>query len=112
MSVPSEWENMTDIFKPEAIEKLNEGEILSFDYEGSRNDYRIVQIKNGEVWGKKVTTYTPDEAKNKAFQDARAVDAKDHVEWDGDGLEPHPVQRLVDINLEEDKDDDLPQLQS
>lgn len=65
MSYPSEWQEITDVLTPEGVKKLKLRQVLVFDYEGSRNEYRVVKIKDGRVWVKPVTLYTPGEADDK-----------------------------------------------
>lgn len=55
------WENMTDIFTPEGMEKVKVGQLLMFDFEGSRNDYKIMRKSHGKVWGKRVETVDPSQ---------------------------------------------------
>lgn len=55
------WENMTDIFTPEGLQKIKVGQVMMFNLDGVRNEYRIMRIKNGKVWGKKVITYHPSQ---------------------------------------------------
>lgn len=56
-------ENITDIFKPEAIPKLKKGMLLRFNYEGSINELKITYLnkKTPLVRAIKVRTYTPEE---------------------------------------------------
>ena len=66
------WEHIDHITE-EGSKNLKTGQILMFDYEGSRNDYKIMRIKDGKVWAKKVRTYAPDEVEvtdeKKVFED-------------------------------------------
>jgi hypothetical protein len=54
-------EEITDVLTPEGVARLQVGQVLMFDYEGSRNDMKITKIKNGRVWAKRIKTYHPDE---------------------------------------------------
>jgi hypothetical protein len=74
---PSEWINATDQFTQAGIDHLEVGQVLTFDYEGSRNDFRIVDTDNNEVWIKPIRTYTYQEAEAK---------------WSDEGLEPHETK--------------------
>ena len=65
MSVPSEWIDLTPELTEQGIAKLKKGQVLVFDFEGSRNEFRIVQIKDGKVWVKPVTLMSMDEAEAK-----------------------------------------------
>lgn len=50
-----------DVITKEGAKDLNVGQILMFDLDGYRNDYKITKISKGEVWAKKVRTYSLDE---------------------------------------------------
>lgn len=58
-------EEISDILTDKAFKELKIGQILMFNYEGSRNEYKITKInrKAKRCWVKKVTTYHPDEVK-------------------------------------------------
>jgi hypothetical protein len=55
-------EEISDILTDKAFKELKIGQILMFNYEGSRNEYKITKInrKAKRCWVKKVTTYSPD----------------------------------------------------
>lgn len=62
MSWPKEWERIDDILTPEGIARLEVGQVLMFDFEGSRNDLKIRMIsKAGHVWAQKIDTYDPSQ---------------------------------------------------
>ena len=50
-----------DVITKEGSKILKKGQILMFDQDGYRNDYKITSIINGKVFAKKVRTYSPDE---------------------------------------------------
>ena len=56
-------EDLSDVFTPVGIQKLKVGQILIFNYEGSRNEFKITRLnkKKHIVRAIKVTTYAPDE---------------------------------------------------
>jgi hypothetical protein len=81
MSYPNDWQNIAEDLTPQGIAKLKKGQVLVFDYEGSRNEYRIVRIKDGEVWVKPVTLMSMDEAQAKMSDE---------------GLEPHETKDITD----------------
>lgn len=56
-------EEISDILTDKAFKDLKVGQILMFNYEGSRNDYKITKInrKSKKCWVKKVTTYSTDQ---------------------------------------------------
>lgn len=56
-------EEISDILTDKAFKELKIGQILMFNYEGSRNEYKITKInrKAKRCWVKKVTTYSTDE---------------------------------------------------
>lgn len=72
------WEDITDILTDKGAEKLNVGEVMRFNFEGSPNELKIVRKTrrthctapscahhNGaehiHVFAKHVRTYTPEE---------------------------------------------------
>ena len=56
-------EEISDILTDKAFKDLKVAQILMFNYEGSRNDYKITKInrKSKKCWVKKVTTYSTDQ---------------------------------------------------
>ena len=50
-----------DVITKEGSKILKKGQILMFDQDGYRNDYKITNIVHGKVFAKKVRTYSPDE---------------------------------------------------
>lgn len=56
-------EEISDILTDKAFKDLKVGQILMFNFEGSRNDYKITKInrKSKKCWAKKVTTYSTDQ---------------------------------------------------
>lgn len=56
-------EEISDILTDKAFKDLKVGQILMFNFEGSRNDYKITKInrKSKKCWVKKVTTYSTDQ---------------------------------------------------
>lgn len=66
-----------DMLTKEGIQKLKVGQILMFDYEGSRNEYKITRLnrKAHKCWVKKVRTYHPDEVSvEDAFGDKESIE--------------------------------------
>lgn len=62
MGWPKYWERIDDILTPGGIAKLQIGQVLMFNFEGSRNDLKVMKItKTGAVWAKRITTYDPDD---------------------------------------------------
>lgn len=57
-------EDIGDVFTPEGIQKLKQGQLLRFEYEGSIVEYIITKLnrKSGKVFARQVRTYHPDEA--------------------------------------------------
>lgn len=80
MSTKANWIDMTDQFTPEGIARLEKGQVLVFDYEGSRNEYKIMRIRHGKVWVKHITLYDPNDD---IFSDK--------------GLEPHTTRNVTDV---------------
>lgn len=56
----SKWINITDTLTPAGLKKLQVGQVLVFNYEGSRNEYKIMRIRNGNCWVKPVTLHLPE----------------------------------------------------
>jgi hypothetical protein len=49
------WEEISDILTPEGIKKLKVGNVLTFDFEGSKTTLKIMKVPgNGNVWAKQV----------------------------------------------------------
>lgn len=54
--------DMTSEFTEEGIARLKEGNMVGFmQADGVRQDYKIMRIEDGRVFGKKIKTYLPDE---------------------------------------------------
>lgn len=56
-------EEISDILTDKAFKELKQGQILMFNFEGSRNDYKITKInrKAKRCWVRKVNTYSTDD---------------------------------------------------
>lgn len=56
-------EEISDVLTHEGIKKLKQGQILVFNFEGSRNEYKITKLnkKSGRCWVVPVTTYAENE---------------------------------------------------
>jgi hypothetical protein len=70
-------ENLSEAFTQEGINKLKQGQLLRFNYEGSINEYIITKLnrKSGKVYGKPIRTYHPDEVQTEdVFGDKEAFD--------------------------------------
>lgn len=52
---PGYKEELTDMFKPEAIPKIKVGSVLKFEYEGSITCIRITRRTQTRIWGVHVT---------------------------------------------------------
>jgi len=55
------WLNITDILTPQGIEKLKVGQVLMFDFEGSRNELKIMRKTESSVWAKRISTVLPEQ---------------------------------------------------
>ena len=55
------WIDLTPELTEEGIERLNVGEVLFFDYEGSEITLKIMRKAQGKVWAKSVIMYRPEE---------------------------------------------------
>jgi hypothetical protein len=56
-------QEISDVLTPEGLQKLKVGQILIFNYEGSRNEFKVTKLnkKSGKCWVKPVTTYSEDQ---------------------------------------------------
>lgn len=57
----AKWEDITDILTDEGKERLEVGQVLMFDYEGSPLHLKIMRKYKGKVWAKKNYLYRPEE---------------------------------------------------
>lgn len=55
------WINLTPELTLKGQRELQVGQILMFDYEGSKTNIRIMRKYKGKVWGKEVQLYKPEE---------------------------------------------------
>jgi hypothetical protein len=55
------WIDISDILTPEGAKRLKVGQVMMFDFEGSRNDLKIMRKHNKKVWAKQIVTHHPDE---------------------------------------------------
>lgn len=55
------WIDLTPDLTEEGQQRVNIGEILVFDYEGSKTCIKIMRKFKGKVWGKEVQLYRPDQ---------------------------------------------------
>lgn len=56
------WLDITVDLTKKGQKKLQVGQVLIFDYEGSPIHLKIMRKFKGKVWAKKVYLYTPEEA--------------------------------------------------
>jgi hypothetical protein len=61
MAKQSKWEDITDILTEDGAEKIQVGQVLIFDYEGSPVHLKVVRKRFGKVWAKKMHLYTQEE---------------------------------------------------
>lgn len=56
-------QEISDVLTPEGIDKLKAGQILIFNYEGTRNELKITKInkKSHRAWAIPIKTYTQDQ---------------------------------------------------
>lgn len=56
-------QDISDVLTHEGIDKLKAGQILIFDYEGTRNELKITKInkKSHKAWAIPVKTYKQDD---------------------------------------------------
>jgi hypothetical protein len=47
----------------EGSRQVKVGQVLIFDYEGSRNEYKVMRVGKGKCCVRPVTLYLPDEVK-------------------------------------------------
>lgn len=59
------WDNISDVLTEEGEQRLEVGQVLMFDYEGSRIDMKIMRKTKNGVWAKQIKTYDPDDITQK-----------------------------------------------
>ena len=64
-TIPKKWIDITDDLTPEGIDRLKVGQIMMFDYEGSRIDLKVMLKRDHRVYVKPVKTYSPDQVQVK-----------------------------------------------
>lgn len=52
---------LTEAFTEDGIKKLKVSQTLTFDFEGNRTTYKIMKIKDGRIWAKKISLYKVDD---------------------------------------------------
>ena len=59
----SAWEDVGPILTPKGFRELRAGQVLVFNYEGSRNEYRVMRIdrKRKRCWVVPTTLYKPEQ---------------------------------------------------
>lgn len=59
--------DMSEAFTPGGINKLKQGQVLIFNFEGSKNEYKITKInkKSSKVWARPTTLYTEEQMQEK-----------------------------------------------
>lgn len=67
---------ITDELTPEGIDRLEVGQVLRFEFEGSITELKVIRKKNRRVWAETVTTYTPDEASAIAQERIDEIESK------------------------------------
>ena len=81
-------EDITDLFTPEGIERLEKGQVLRFVKGDVLTELKITKIKDGKVFAKPVTTFRSDEiavATRKGFWGKKKRETvKEHLEGEND----------------------------
>lgn len=57
------WEEISDIFTAEGLQKVKVGQIFIFDYEGSKINLKVKRIRDGKVYAERVRLYEQHEMK-------------------------------------------------
>lgn len=55
------WIDLTPELTIKGQKELKTGQILGFDFEGSKTWLRIMRKAKGKIWAKEIDTYTPDQ---------------------------------------------------
>lgn len=55
------WIDLSEDLTEQAMVDFQVGQILGFDYEGSKTWFRVMRKRNGKLWVKEITTYHPDQ---------------------------------------------------
>lgn len=53
----NKWINISDIISRKGIRELKAGQVLGFDFEGSKNYYKIMRNYKGKLYVKPVTLH-------------------------------------------------------
>jgi hypothetical protein len=61
MAKQTKWENITDILTEDGAEKIEVGQVLIFNYEGSPLHLKIMRKRLGKVWAEKTHLYNQEE---------------------------------------------------
>lgn len=59
------WIDLTDDLTEEGFKRLQKGQVLFFDYEGSEVTLKIMRKTKDKIWAKSVIMYKPDEVEVK-----------------------------------------------
>lgn len=59
------WIDITPDLTKEGIRKLKVGQVMVFDFEGSKTYLKVMRKRNGKVWVKNNYLYHPDEVEIK-----------------------------------------------
>lgn len=55
------WINLTDDLTEKGKKELKVGQVMIFDYEGSKTYLKIMRKRKGKVWAKEIQMYRPEE---------------------------------------------------
>lgn len=55
------WIDLTPELTEEGQQRVNVGEVLIFNYEGSKTMLKIMRKHKGKVWAKEIWLYRPDQ---------------------------------------------------
>lgn len=55
------WIDLTPDLTEEGQQRVNVGEVLIFNYEGSKTMLKIMRKYKGKVWAKEIWLYRPDQ---------------------------------------------------
>lgn len=67
----AKWEDVSDVLTAEGANKVQVGQVLVFDFEGSKIRLKIRRKSKGKVWAERVELYTEDEVQKMSIRERK-----------------------------------------
>jgi hypothetical protein len=67
----TKWEDISDLLTLAGADKVLPGQVLVFDFEGSKTRLKIRRKAKGKIWAEQITTYTEDEVKDMRLKEIK-----------------------------------------